>query len=638
MTTTISGPGQPAFWTRKEILIAGLALVGITAHLVLRFATNVTGPARIAPLLATLVIGGAPLVFDLLRDLIRGKFGSDLLAGISIITALVLGEYLAGAIVVLMLSGGTALESYAVRSASSVLEALARRMPTVAHRSGEVQADIPLEEVAIGDMLIVLPHEACPVDGTVVEGHGVMDESYLTGEPYLMSKTPGSAVLSGAINGENALTIRADRVAGDSRYARIMQVMQQSSQQRPQIRRLGDQLGAWYTPLAVAIGLIAYAVSGSPERFLAVMVVATPCPLLIGIPVAIIGSISLAARCGIIVRDPAALERLDTCTTAIFDKTGTLTYGHPRLIEVVTGAGFQRDDVLTMAAGLERYSRHPLAAAVVDAAQEAGLSIPNATQISEPPGAGLTGVIAGRRVELTSRKLVSARSEAIAATIPPQGGGMECVVLIEDRFAALLRFRDEPRREGKQFIRHLGPRHGIRKIMLVSGDRESEVAWIAERVGIPEVAFSQSPEQKLAITRHETTLAPTVFVGDGINDAPALLAATVGVAFGQNSDVTSEAAGAIILDSSLERFDELLAISARMRKIALQSAVGGMAASVGGMVLAATGLLSPVAGAVTQEVIDVIAVLNALRTAFPPGDLVDFGKSAGAGVGRPRAE
>jgi heavy metal translocating P-type ATPase len=368
-------------------------------------------------------------------------------------------------------------------------------MPTIAHRSGESVTDVALDEVSVGDLLLVLPHEACPVDGTVVEGHGVMDESYLTGEPYLMSKTPGSQVLSGAINGETALTIRADRVAGDSRYARIMQVMQQSSQERPRIRRLGDQLGAWYTPIAVAIGLLAFAVTGSPQRFLAVMVVATPCPLLIAIPVAIIGSISLAARCGIIIRDPAVLERLETCTTAIFDKTGTLTYGHPRLVEIVTGTGFLKDDILTLAAALERYSRHPLSRAVMDAAHEAKLSIPNATQISEPPGAGMTGIVAGRRVQLTSRKLAGRQSEEIAAALPAQAGGMECVILIDGRFAALLRFRDEPRREGKQFIRHLGPKHGIRKIMLVSGDRESEVAWIAERVGIPEVAFSQTPEQ-----------------------------------------------------------------------------------------------------------------------------------------------
>ena len=241
-------------------------------------------------------------------------------------------------------------------------------MPTTAHRKldGHV-TDLALADVSVGDALVIFPHEICPVDGTVVEGRGVMDESYLTGEPYMMSKAPGSQVLSGAINGDNALTIRADRLAVDSRYAKIMQVMRQSEQHRPRLRRLGDQLGALYTPLAVAIAITSWAASRKPIRFLAVLVIATPCPLLIAIPVAIIGSISLAARRGIIIKDPTVLERIDTCHTAIFDKTGTLTYGKPKLTELVTAGGFAEREVLALVASLERYSRHPLADAVVDA-------------------------------------------------------------------------------------------------------------------------------------------------------------------------------------------------------------------------------------------------------------------------------
>jgi len=251
---------------------------------------------------------------------------------------------LAGAFVVLMLSGWSALESYAVRSASSVLEALAGRMPSLAHiRKGGQVVDLALGAISIGDTIVVFPHEICPVDGSVIEGHGVMDESYLTGEPYQMSKTPGSTVLSGALNGETALTLRADKLAVDSRYAKIMEVMRASEQRRPRLRRLGDQLGALYTPLAVAIAGLAWAVTGLPIRFLAVLVVATPCPLLIAIPVAIIGSISLSARRGIVIKDPAVLEKIDTCRTAIFDKTGTLTYGEPKLIEVIPAPGFTKE-------------------------------------------------------------------------------------------------------------------------------------------------------------------------------------------------------------------------------------------------------------------------------------------------------
>ncbi len=231
--------------------------------------------------------------------MVRGQFGSDLLAGISIITSVILGEYLAGTLVVLMLSGGEALEAYAVRRASSALDALARRMPSVAHRSrGGSIVDVPLDAVAVGDLVIVFPHETCPVDGAVTDGHGMMDESYLTGEPYLLAKAPGSAVLSGAVNGDAALTIRAERLAVDSRYAKIMRVMKDSEQQRPQLRRFGDKLGALYTPVAVAIALAAWMGSGDPVRFLTVLVVATPCPLLIAIPVAIIGAVSLAAHRG----------------------------------------------------------------------------------------------------------------------------------------------------------------------------------------------------------------------------------------------------------------------------------------------------------------------------------------------------
>jgi heavy metal translocating P-type ATPase len=462
------------------------------------------------------------------------------------------------------------------------------------------------------------------VDGTVVEGHGVMDESYLTGEPYQMSKAPGSEVLSGAVNGETVLGIRAGKRAVDSRYAKIMEVMRASAQHRPRLRRLGDQLGALYTPLAVALALGAWAISGAATRFLAVLVVATPCPLLIAIPVAIIGSISLAARRGIIIKDPAVLEKIDTCRTAIFDKTGTLTYGQPQMTELIPGLGFKRDQVLTLVASLERYSKHPLAGAILEAAHEAGLSLRETTAVSERPGEGLRGIAADRSIQVTSRKKLAAAHPEVAADLPPFPGGLECVIVIDGRYAATFRFRDEPRAEGAPFIHHLRPKHQFNRVLLVSGDRESEVRYLANQVGIQEVYFSQSPEEKLELVRKETKKAHTVFLGDGINDAPALTAATVGIAFGQHSDITAEAAGAVIMESSLQKVDELFHVSRRMRSLALQSAVGGMAASLVGMLLAAAGYLPPVAGAIAQEVIDIFAVLNAVRVAIPPKALSDY--------------
>ncbi len=603
-------------WARRSTFIAAAAVAGIVLHVALRYPGGRSGPSADWPLLAALALGGTPLVIDLLRKLAAREFGSDLLAGMSIVTSVVLGEYLAGTIVVLMLAGGEVLEEYAVANASSVLRALARRMPSTAHRrQGGTLADVPLADVAVGDVLVVFPHETCPVDGHVIEGHGVMDESYLTGEPFQMSKTVGSGVISGAINGESALVIEATERASDSRYAKIMEVMRESEEHRPRLRRLGDRLGAAYTPVALALAFAAWAASGDAVRFLAVLVIATPCPLLIAIPVAIIGSVSLCARRAIIVRNPVALERVTACRTAIFDKTGTLTYGQPKLTEQLVAPDMDAGEVLGLVAALEQYSKHPLARALLDAA---GGRTREATEVHEAPGQGLEGVVAGRHVRIAGRRQILNETVRGVEVAPPAAGGLECLVAVDGRYAATYRFRDAPRRESRAFIEHLAPKHHFERVMVVSGDREAEVRYLADEVGIREVYAQQSPEEKLAIVRSETARAQTLYVGDGINDAPAMAAATVGMAIGQRSDVTTEAAAVVIMDNSLSKVDEFLHVSRRMHAVALQSAVGGMVLSIGGMLIAAAGHLSPVSGALAQEVIDVIAVVNALRAAVPP--------------------
>jgi heavy metal translocating P-type ATPase len=605
----------------KETYIAALSAACILISLALRFAFHAGASFWEAPLLLTLVVGGVPLLIDLGGKLLAREFGSDLLAGISVVTAVLLGEYLVGAIVVLMLSGGTALEHYATRRASAVLDALAKRMPNVAHRktpSGVV--DITLADISVGEVLVVLPHEICPVDGVVVAGHGSMDESYLTGEPFEMSKTPGSEVLSGAVNGESVMTIATSKLPVDSRYAKILQVMRASEENRTKMRRVGDRIGAWYTPLAVAVALGGWLLSGQADRFLAVMVIATPCPVLIAIPVAVIGGISLSARRGIVIKNPAMLEQIDQCRTIIFDKTGTLTYGRPVVTDIICAPGFMRDDVLTAAASLEVYSRHPLAGAIVKAAEDAKLPLENVDLASERPGEGLRGLIGEKKVQITGR----AKLTTIPSALPPVAGGLECLVFIDDAYAAALRFHDEPRAESHSFVNHLKPRHGAAKVILLSGDRESEVQYFASQLGIAEMHSGKSPEEKVAIVQQETSLAKTLYVGDGINDAPAMLNATVGVAFGKASDITAEAADAVVLEPSLAKVDELIHIGRRMRTIALQSALGGMAISMIGMIAAAMGYLPPVAGAVTQEFIDLAAVLNAVRVSLPAKDLTDF--------------
>lgn len=612
-------------WLRwRTTLIAILALVCIATYLGSCFTGFSEHPW---PLWVALGVGGLPLILELLGKVVRFEFGADLLGGISIIVSILLGEYLAGAIIVLMLSGGEALETYAMSNATSVLSALARRLPTMAHRrsqspSRDIQT-VPLDQIAVGDVLVVYPHEVAPVDGRVIEGHSVMDESYLTGEPFLITKTTGSAVISGAVNGDGVLVLETTHKAADSRYARIMAVMQESEQSRPTMRRLGDQIGAWFTPLALLVASLAWWISGESMRFLSVLVVATPCPLLLAIPIAILGSISLCASRAIIVKSPLALEQVPSVRTAIFDKTGTLTYGQPTLTKQIVAPEFDPERVLSLVASLEHYSKHPLAHAIVAEANAQGIATYPASSLSEVPGKGLIGSVQGQRILVTSRKKIHQQGVTGLEHLPESSEGLECVIAVDDRFAAVYQMHDAPRSDSKAFIDHLGGNHRIGRTMIVSGDRDSEVRYLAQQVGIDEILSQQSPEQKLEIVRRETAKAKTLYVGDGINDAPAMMAASVGVAIGNNTDVTAQAADVVLLDNKLTKVDEFMHIGRRMKTIALQSALGGMALSTVAMGLAAFGYLSPVSGAIVQETIDVVAVLNAMRAAWPPRILSD---------------
>lgn len=605
-----------------ERIAVGITFAAIVAYLVMHFFLHLSGTIVDLPLWVAIVICGVPLVYELLLQVWHRQFGADFLAGISIVTAVLVGELLVAAIIILMLTGGQALERYATRRASSVLEALARRMPSIAHRiENGKSSDISIDEVRVGDRLVIYPHEICPVDGTVISGSGTMDESFLTGEPFRIRKTAGSQVISGALNEESAVTIVADKLAVDSRYSRIMKVMREAEANPPAIRRLADRLGAWYTPLAVTVALAAWLFSGQPERFLAVLVIATPCPLLLAIPVSIIGAISLAAKRGIVIKKPVVLEQVGGVRSMFFDKTGTLTHGEPSVTDVIGLGPYSREEVLRLSAALELYSKHPLASAIMDAARESGIELPPVESISERPGEGLRGRLEERSVLVTGRRKLSS---VLQSLLPPDAPGMECVVLIDDQPAGVIRFRDRPRMESQPFIHHLLPMHHVEQLTILSGDRDSEVRYLADVVGIKDVYAGLEPQDKLRMVREETAKRPTLFLGDGVNDAPAMLAATVGVAFGQNSDILAEAAGAVILEPSLAKVDELLHIGNRMRRIALESAVGGIALSLLGMVAASLGLLPPVTGAIGQEIIDLLAVLNALRASISGKVLHDF--------------
>jgi heavy metal translocating P-type ATPase len=618
-------PSNLSRWLQGSAVHAAVSIfisVGMLAALSARFLFHHQQAVNLV-LLVAVVVASIPLCIELTREIWKHNFSVDILAVLSIVTSLVLHQYWVAAIVILMLSGGKALEEYATHRASSVLGALAKRMPQIAHRvkSDGSASDVPTNSIAVGDQMILYPHELCPVDGVVLHGLGSMDESYLTGEPFLIAKAPGTTVLSGAINGNVVLRVKATRVAGDSRYAKIVEVLHASEQNRPQIRRLGDRIGSWYTPIAIAVALASWFFSGQSERFLAVLVIATPCPLLIAIPVAIIGAISVGARYGIIIKDPSILEKLDSCRTLIVDKTGTLTYGKPSLTEFLCLVPWPRETLLQLAASLERYSKHPLASAVLQAATDENLPLVNAEDVSESPGEGLIGDIQGQRLTLTGRgKLLP----SLAAELPPPAPGLECVVLIDGRPAGLMRFQDQPRHESKSFLRHLGSRHKIDEVILLSGDRPAEVSLFAAGMGISHAYGGKTPEQKVEIVREMTAKRPTLYLGDGINDAPAMLNATAGVALGVNSDITSEAAGAVILQSSLASVDELIHIGSRMRRIALTSALGGMLLSLMGMGAAAAGYLTPIQGALLQEIIDLLSILNSLRMILPVGPLSDF--------------
>ena len=607
-----------AYFTR-DTAIAAIALLGILAHLTLRFPLGAPDTQYSLPLLAALLLGGVPQVWMVIHRVLSGRFDADILAMVSIVTSLILHEYLAGTIIVLMLAGGTVLEQYATGRASSVLDALAQRMPRIAHRiKADTTEDFSIESISPGDLLVIFPHETCPVDGVVTIGRGTMNEAYLTGEPYLLSKSPGSNVLSGAMNGDTALTIRATKPAVESRYAQIMRVVKETEENQPAMRRLAERLGAWYTPLALILAGAAWALSGDPARFLAVIVVATPCPLLIGIPVAVIGAISLAAKNGILIRKAASLEEIDRCRVFVFDKTGTLTYGTPTVAEVNCGPGFTKDRLLGIVSSLERYSRHPLATALVKAGE--GQIPAEVTEVHELPGQGLIGIADGLSVEVTGRK----RAKQLNLEIPAEGAGLECLVIIDGKFAAQIRFRDKPRQDAPDFVKHLGTRHGGTRVVLLSGDRESEVRYLAELAGIKEVHYGQSPEEKVKFVTEIAAKTPVLYVGDGINDAPALLAATVGIALGDKGEIAVQAADAAILEPSLRRVDQLIHIGRRMRTIALQSAIGGMAASGICMALAAAGYLTPSVGALAQEAIDIAAVLNALRVGIGGDSMTDY--------------
>ncbi|WP_413759870.1 heavy metal translocating P-type ATPase [Streptomyces sp. MMBL 11-3] len=557
-----------------------------------------------------------PAVVWVLAALRQGHAGVDLVAVLALGGTLAVDEYLAGALIALMLATGRTLEAAAGRRASRDLRALLEHAPRVARRrSGGAVRTVPLSEIAVGDLLVVGPGEVVPVDGRVAGPAAVLDESVLTGESSTVEHPTETAVRSGAVNAGGAFDLRATASEQDSTYAGIVRLARQAGAESAPVVRLADRYAAWFLPLSVATAALAWIASGSAVRAVAVLVVATPCPLLLAAPVAIVSGLSRASRHGVVIRDGGALERLGRARTLLLDKTGTLTRGRPRVLDVTAAPGGSPTDVLRSAASLDQFSPHVLAGAVVDAARERGLELSLPTDVTEEPGRGAAGVVDGHRMSV-GRPAPSAVRPPWARAVDNRAvldGAAVAWLTVNDRLTGAVLLRDPLRHDAPRTLRRLRAA-GIERIAVLTGDRAEPARETAAVLGLDDVRAGLDPAGKVAAVRAERARAITVMVGDGVNDAPALAAADVGVALGaRGATASSEAADVVLTTDRVDRLADAAAIAVRARRIAVQSAVGGMLMSLAAMTAAAFGLLPPAAGALLQEGIDVAVVLNALR-------------------------
>jgi heavy metal translocating P-type ATPase len=569
---------------------------------------------------ATVVL--VPLTIDTARSLLHGDVGVDAIALIAIAGALILGEQLAAAIVALMMSGGEALEAWAAGRARHELRLLVDRAPRIAHRhlDGRVE-EVTVEELRVGDLVAVRAGELVPADGVVEGADAVVDESALTGEPLPVTMSPGSPVRSGTTNAGNAFDARVTRPAEDSAYAAIVRLVRAAEGNRAQFTRLADRYAAVFLPFTLVVAGIAWAAAGDPTRGLAVMVVATPCPLILAAPIAFVGGLSRSARAGVIVKGSGVLERLGDARAVLLDKTGTVTSGTPEIERVIPFGMLGADETLRLAASLDQLSVHVVAESLVRGAAARGLRLQAPTAVEEEPGRGIVGVVDGRRVAVGSDGWLESHGYALDGDRSPLFGGDGdtgrglVLVGVDGALEGAIVVTD-PLRVGAESLALELRELGVDRVALVSGDRAPVAHEVAAAAGIEEVYANQTPEDKLAVVervRAEST-GPVVMVGDGVNDAPALAFADVGIAMaGKGATVSSETADVVIVVDRADRIPLSIRVGKRSLRIARQSVVVGLALSVGAMFVAAFGYLPPVWGALFQEVIDVAVILNALR-------------------------
>ncbi|MEO7456899.1 MAG: heavy metal translocating P-type ATPase [Gemmatimonadaceae bacterium] len=604
----------------RESLRPALPLVWLVAGGIVALSAGSVMAQRV--LFAGLVIAGAPLVWRTVRAALAGEFATDMVASLAVVAAMIEFQPLAGLVVVLMQTGGEALEAYAQGRASDAVRSLEEKAPRRAHRLARVTDNLTQEidvgDIRVGDLLLVRPGEMIPCDGVVVQGRSQVDVSQITGEPMPLAADVGSALSSGCSNLDGALTIRATALARDSQYERIVELVRSAQAHKAPLQRLADEYARWFTPLTLAVCAIAWFASGDASRVLAVLVVATPCPLILATPVAIIGGINRAARKLIIVRTGGALEQLAGVDTVVFDKTGTLTIGRPAVSSIVPRAPWSRRELLVLAASVEGRSGHLLARSVVNAAADEHVALEAATEIEEAPGQGLRGVVGGRVVQVGARSWVHANGGANGGAngsgAAGDAPGLRAWIAVDGAVAGTIEFADQLRPGIIPLLAELRAL-GIERQLILSGDSAVHTAAIAAEVGIADARGELLPAGKVDTVRALVAGgARVLMVGDGTNDAPALSAATVGLALaGHGGGITAQAADAVILGDDIARVADAVRIGRRTMRIARESIVVGLGLSGLAMIAAATGHVAPVAGAVLQEVIDVGVILNALR-------------------------
>lgn len=605
-------------WRRHRIPIAALLFMAAGA-----LSTIWPGsPWRQRVWLIGLVVTGAPLVFKTIRGLFSGRFAADLVASLTVISSILLGQPVVGLIIVLMQSGGEALEKVAEGRAADALKALEDAAPRTLHRvrRGSIE-DVAADEIVRGDTILVRPGEMLGCDGEVVDGESHVDTSSITGEPAPLRVMTGSRVMSGSINQESPFMVCVSAIARESQYARIVSLVREAKASKAPLQRLADRYAILFTPITVVVCVIAYIVSRDWTRVLAVLAVATPCPLILATPVAVLGGLSRAARRKILMRTGGALESLGSATTVLFDKTGTITIGHPEVARVRAVHPLTEDEVIYLASAVEQGSGHPLAQTLIAEAKMRGLVSAAATSIMESPGRGIEGDVEGKRVLVGARSLIVARNPDARLEIEilekndetPQ---LRAYVSVDGRIAGVIDYADRIRSGMRELVHRLRSA-GVVHVLLLSGDRDDNAHHVAASVGIDEWRGDMLPEDKVDVVKrflHDGERV--VMLGDGTNDAPALSTATVGVALASRGrGVATEAADVILLADDPSLLGDAIEISKRTMRIARQSIWAGLGMSAFGMLLAAAGFIVPIVGAALQEMVDLAVILNALRAA-----------------------